>query len=747
MSPKLPNRAGKQQGRRAVVSVLLGILLLLPGVLWADQATVHRFLNILEYVGADYAVAVKDGRVINEAEYAEQIDFVDVALIMVPALGIGSKDADLTESLETGLVDLRRAIEAKAPVPDIAARCQRLKRVVVERLAVNTGPPGPPSYPTGRAFYQMACAECHGALGDANTTRAKQLDPPPAAFRDPDTAANLSPYRIQNIARFGVDGTAMASFEGTFTPQELWDIAFYVASLRHTERHAQAGAPVIERLGDPRITALSRLGSQTDGEALTDFAARGLSRHDSEQALAYVRRLAPYQEFSPYAVTRQYLALVEDLAEQGMLGPALNVAVDAYLLGFEPAGMALRAHDPQLVSDVETAFMTLRQDLREGADVPVIKRQLAVIYGLLDEAEQRQATSASTPAVAFFASASIIVREGLEAVLIIAAILAFLRKSDAPASTRRRVHVGWIAALVAGGLTWLAADTIITISGAQRELLEGLVALLAAGVLFFVSYWLLEKIYVDRWIGYIQKKVEGSLTGGRAATLFFLSFLAVYRESFETVLFYQALLLPEDAHFGGILAGFLSGTAVLAFLVLLIFRYGVKIPMNWFFGITSGLLYLLSFVLAGQGVRELQEGGYLAATPLGDVQIDMLGVFPTVEGLAVQSVLVMAAAFAAVYTFVIAPRQQRRAVWSQAEHIQGDLAHVHAMVERLKGQVVALKLQKDGLAPDQLHGLGAAVGALDNEVHELIEHMDALGAEVTPGSREALLPKSEPAKE
>ena len=236
----------------------------------------------------------------------------------------------------------------------------------------------------------------------------------------------------------------------------------------------------------------------------------------------------------------------------------------------------------------------------------------------------------------------IIIREGLEAALIVAAIIAVLKSMRATQAIRY-VHWGWILALVSGIVTWFLAQTVITFSGAQRELVEGFTSLLAALVLFSVSYWLISKAEAKRWHQFIQARVEEALSGRRLFALVGVSFLAVYREAFETVLFYQALWLQSQDTQAFVIWGFVGGTILVAALVWGIFKLGMKIPLRLFFGASSALLYLLAFVFAGEGVKDLQAVGWIGETPLAWApQLPFLGIYPTVETLLAQSIFLLA---------------------------------------------------------------------------------------------------------
>jgi high-affinity iron transporter len=239
----------------------------------------------------------------------------------------------------------------------------------------------------------------------------------------------------------------------------------------------------------------------------------------------------------------------------------------------------------------------------------------------------------------------ILLREGLEALLVVAAIVALLLKAG-----RRDalvwIHLGWVGALVAGGLTWYAASALIEVSGATRELTEGVTALLAAAILLYVGVWLHGKRHAHAWQAFIDTRLRGALARGTLWALAGLSFLAVYREAFETVLFYQALLQQAGpSAFGSIAVGFGSAVAALAALAWLILRYGVRLPLGTFFAASALLLAALAVVFTGHGLRALQEAGAIAATPFGAFDLPTLGMYATRETLSAQ-LLVLAVVIA-----------------------------------------------------------------------------------------------------
>ena len=211
-------------------------------------------------------------------------------------------------------------------------------------------------------------------------------------------------------------------------------------------------------------------------------------------------------------------------------------------------------------------------------------------------------------------------------------------------------------------LTAFALETVFQLTPAKREALEGFTMVAATGVLFYVSYWLLSKMEVVKWNHFVKSKVQDALTSGSSLALASAAFLAVYREGFETVLFYKALFLSGGPSGGAmpIVLGILLGSVVMVAVYVAISRFGLRLPLKPFFGVTSAFLYYMAFVFAGKGVAELQDGGTLPTTiVLGAPRVPALGIYPTVESLLVQGVLLLLLIVALVWTFVLAPRRER----------------------------------------------------------------------------------------
>jgi high-affinity iron transporter len=206
----------------------------------------------------------------------------------------------------------------------------------------------------------------------------------------------------------------------------------------------------------------------------------------------------------------------------------------------------------------------------------------------------------------------------------------------------------------------VALETIFVLSPAHREALEGGTMVLATAVLFYVSYWLLSKMEVVKWNQFVKSKVQDALDSGSALALASAAFLAVYREGFETVLFYKALFVAGGNGTMPVVAGILAGSVVLVAVYIAINRFGVRLPLKPFFAVTSAFLYYMAFVFAGKGIAELQEGDLIGTTIVSWApRIPALGIYPTAESLGAQAVLILLAIVALIWNFVIAPRRVR----------------------------------------------------------------------------------------
>jgi high-affinity iron transporter len=345
---------------------------------------------------------------------------------------------------------------------------------------------------------------------------------------------------------------------------------------------------------------------------------------------------------------------------------ALLAARSAYLDSYETVEIPLRPIDPDFTLEMEIKFAELRNLLQQHAQLQEVEGKTIEIRRGLDESERLvSGVGIVAPAIAFSTSFSIIFREGLESALIIGAIVTYLQASR-NSRFKKHVYYGILIAVIATAATWFVAQYIIEISGANRELIEAVAGLSAVAVLFWVSFWVLNKIETKKWIEFVKAKVWKATTTGSVIVFVALAFFTVYREGFETVLFYQAMLSFAKYMELYVIAGMVTGLAVIIGVAILINRLGRRLPLRVLFALTMGIGAYMSIAFMGNAIRELQELGVVPTTPLVGIvpRLDinlatMTGIHPTLESVIAQIVLLSIYLIGSLYILVIKPRRQK----------------------------------------------------------------------------------------
>ncbi len=605
--------------------------------------TAQTIVHMLDYVSVDYPQFVKDGKVLDESEYQEQLEFATQAGVLLATLQKIPEQAALLAQAE----QLKQHITARASGTEVSALASALRWKMIEAYKVAVAPRAGPDLKRGAALYAAQCAACHGAEGRGDGIAARGLDPAPSNFHDRGRMAQRSVYGLYSTITLGVGGTAMTGF-GKLSEDERWALAQYVATLGLDAGQVGKGGALWQAgKGKSEIGTLRAMATLTDHEVTEKYGA------DTAAAFAWLKAnpqaLAAIKE-EPIAHARRLLGESVSAYRAGKREEAQQLALTSYLEGFELAESSLDTLDRNLRQEVETQMIAYRDLLRRGAAVEAVAQLAERIDGLLAASADKLGGAGLSPTTAAISAYFILVREGLEALLVVAAIMAFLAKSG-----RREampwIHAGWIGALALGMMTWFVASTLIAISGATRELTEGVTALLAAVILIYVGFWLHGKSYAHAWKAFIDQHLGAALQGGTLWALAGVSFLAVYREAFETVLFYQALWQQVDAGArGSVVIGFLCGAATLAVLAWAILRYSIRLPLGPFFTICSVLMAGLAVVFTGHGVKALQEAGVIAAVPFTNFNLPALGIYATVESMLAQLFMLLSVIAAFVWS-------------------------------------------------------------------------------------------------
>ena len=620
----------------------------------------------LEYVAADYAGAVGDGGVIkDEEEYKEQLDFVQSAkkdALVLPY------DAKKVQILVKAIEAVEEAVTQKKPAVVVQMLSQEVRKALKEELNWVLQPPKQLSFEKAQKNFQTLCASCHGTTGHADTVTAQQLKPPPVSFHDAEKMDVISPQLAYHTLTFGISGTSMVAFE-QLSAQQRWELAFYVISLRHA--NVQPAADLDEKV--LAWTMPNAAASKSDEELLTEIRKNVPDEALQKSVLSYVRthvfQDVPRQKTAtsrdsllpkgPFVALEQDLQLLLEAAKKGDAAQAKNLANDVYMDEFEPQENNLRAKNETLVRELEAKFLQLRQLTKQPPfDIPAIEKTIQAIRAQLKEATLLLTTDGKGAFLeAFLGVLSVTLREGFETTLLVAFLLAFLRKSGHRKQTYL-VHIGWVAAVALGVLTYIFVQVFLKeqLSGKNRELMEAISTFLALLILLPVTHSILGAKEARHWLGFLGKKLHSMNEASKSSSTgslpnFFLlaiAFFAVYREMVETVLFYMGIVKHGSEHaLLALLLGLFVGVAIITVGALIISYTGKRLNPKPVMRISSIFLGIFCVILAGQGTHALLEAGVINLWYIPSVfgkripTIEWLGIFETCfQGLIVQGVVV-----------------------------------------------------------------------------------------------------------
>ncbi len=617
-----------------------------------------------------------------------------------------------------------------------------------------TLPASPGQLAEGQGMYLSHCAGCHGATGDGAGPWSKGLLKAVPDISKPMATARKSNVHLLAVLTDGIAGSPMPAFAHALSPTERNAVVAFLRMLslggvEQVVQETESGSPE-RRL---RLAKLARylassyeqafreghlvdatelaeavaLADQVNTSAGAPYPSLKKSQEDAVRdsvrvLVAAVRGSAPVAvvhsaadavathlerslppatpntalsaEDSSEAALHESARLLDDAVRAYAQSDARAVALvsDAYF-AFEPVERHLGGVAPQLKAAVEEKFVRLRQALKKTQAEPEVKTLREAIAS--DYASVRMHLSApATDAGLLLQAAAIVLREGFEIVLVIGALLGYVVKAGYP-EMRRLIHAGTGLGIAASFATAFAFGELLRLTPGSASVLEAATMLLAALVLFWVSYWLVSKAEADRWQQYIRSKVHAAIAGRRKLALAGAAFLAVYREGFETVLFFQALLAGQPGGWPTISAGIVVGTCLLAVVYLLLRRLQLRLPIGRFFLVTGVFLYAMAAVFASQGVYELQEIGWIPLTALPWMPtLPLLGIFPTLETALVQL------CFLGLLLYAVAVLRSRRRIPEQGEasDVSTRLAKVEASLVELSEAMGTLVANQQNLS-------------------------------------------------
>ncbi|EPF64211.1 cytochrome c/FTR1 family iron permease [Pseudomonas syringae] len=609
---------------RFLAWLLLPLLALGSCIALADPVEgAAQALHLLDYLGADYPATVADGKVVDTVKYQQQVDNLAALQGLVVALPQRAE----REALEQAVTQLKSAVAGRQDAAQVTRQARQLSAKLALAYEVSQAPAITPDPARGAPLYAQHCSVCHGDSGAGDGPAGIGLEPPPSNLRDTARLDRLSLYDLYNATGLGIAGTDMPAFADQMDDRQRWDIATYIASF--------SAQPVAQ---PAKTFNLADLARQTPAEVQAAEGPDATATFRAQRAQPPQVQRGPAQLLDYTSVT-----LDKSLAayKAGDREQAYDLSVAAYLEGFELVESSLDNVDANVRKDTEKSLMAYRQSLQDSMPLPQVAQKLEAAKGKLKESADLLGSDGLSLSLSYISGLLILLREGLEAILVLAAILAFLRNTGQQSAVRS-VNIGWGLALLAGLATWALAAYVIDVSGAQRELLEGATALFASVMVLWLGVWMHDRRHAAAWQDYVKSSLVG---GGGRFGFALLAFFSVYRELFEVILFYETLWLQAGpAGHDAVLAGGATALVLLVGLAWIILRGSAKLPLSLFFGINAALLCALSVVFAGHGVKALQEAGIFGTRPVPFFEFDWLGIHADLYSLGAQAIALIAIA-------------------------------------------------------------------------------------------------------
>lgn len=592
----------------------------------AEEPSPELVVHLLDYLAKDYGGAVQNGKVISQGEYDEQVEFGGI--VEKNSKGFSKLSAD--QEFMKGMTDLQRLIKTKGAPEDVFRLARKLQQDAIRLAGIEVAPTAKPDLVLGKTLYQANCVSCHGNTGHGDGVAGTNLDPKPANFHDAELVWNSAPYKFYNTIRLGVPGTGMIAFSH-LSDNEVWALAFYLKSLAYSA-HAM-NAENSSGLG------LSDIATLTDAEIAERL---GKKKEDAIAVIGSIRsNTGGPDNHDPLKIADQYLHESLNHAKKGNYEKAEAAALRSYLEGIEPVEPKMRANVPGAVEDIEGMMSAYRSSLGARAPMEELSLSAKKISDRLSEIGAQFSQNQMSPGVAFWASLSIFLREGFEAVLIIIVLISILRAMGQP-QAMKWVHFGWISAVALGVAGWFVSGALMSISGMSRELMEGAISVLAVIVLLYVGFWLHRYSEMKKWRTFLETKLRHGLSHGNFFALAVVAFMAVFREAIEVVLFLRAIMVDlGSSGQNAVGAGVITSFVLLMSISVLAIRESKRLPLGLLFKVCSWTMVVLAFILAGKGAHSLQEAGFVGVYALNFwPRLDVIGVYPSMQTLAAQIAVV-----------------------------------------------------------------------------------------------------------
>ena len=561
-------------------------------------------------------------------------------------INLGQKKA---YSMEKQFGEIRKAIKAGEAPDDVQKRIDQINSEIAEVLPV--------------------ILKGHRLVGEYSDSPAQ------AATTDYDTSKFIPEWKV-TFANLSADlDKAIASYESDKqddAKSAIQDAKFTdyrntqleIAIRQHIENGKSIDADIQRKMGEAisGITnGISKDDFKTKLDEIKKLAYEAISKLPADTAKLAKVDMSDVEAASEEDSGADYTKVVQNINDKiqaaitlyknGDVKKAMGDIQDIYFDEFEGSGMENKvgAIDVNLKTAIEATFGNLVALMKSGVDEKTLQESASKMSSQLAAALEKTSGS-SSPWTLFIWALTIILREGFEALIIVAAVVAYLVKTGNAKAMGKVVYssVG-VAVILSFVMAWIMNVIFGEAAGQKRELMEGITMLVAVGLLFYVGFWLLSNAGAKKWNDYIKSHVSESISSGSSTALWWTVFLAVFREGAETVLFYQALIFDakDSAGYSMIAAGFVVGLIVLLIVYFLFKIFAIKIPIKPFFIFTSAIIFYMSIVFVGKGVGELVEGKIFIPTIIKGLNFpdwmrDWLGLMPYYESLVPQIIMVLA---------------------------------------------------------------------------------------------------------
>ena len=508
----------------------------------------------------------------------------------------------------------------------IATNAQQIKIQILQLNLIDISPEQYPNIVEGRKIFLASCQSCHGTYGAADGPLSKSYTPPPVNFLNDSLMQLISPLQVFNTARLGVKGTGMRAFN-ELTDKQVWEVAFYIKSLGFQGKYSLQKDSL-----EKDFKKIQPAIPLSDIAHLSDKELQQKLRDQNNLSLAAIRLHDPGTGNNTFEAAYNYLNDALSFYKNNNAAAAEEKALYAYLEGIEPYEQQLNAIDNSIVNELENKMNEVRSAIKANKPEDKVEQKIAEAKLSINKAKVLLGGQTYSFWFSFLISSSILLREGLEAVLIIITILSLLKSLHAKKAIPW-VHGGWIVAVAIGFASWFFTGWLISFGAQNRELMEAFGAMIAVVILVYVGFWLHKKTEAKKWKEFIEERIVKILDQGKLFTLAFISFIVVFREAFESVLFLSSMQLQvDDKSRPGIWVGALAAICIVIFVSNLLLKFSVKIPIKKLFQYSAIIIMILAVVLAGQGVHAFQESGWMSVSSVKlNFHSSILGIYPTIQ--------------------------------------------------------------------------------------------------------------------